>query len=112
MLYQNEGLWERPVPANISLVAHLSLFNLRGWSLRPGSPSNWFPLSRAPKAHIFELDDFILDRPLELKLDDLLEQPDRCGYRLIRRIYEAFDFGEDAIPAEYDRKTGRLILPE
>lgn len=28
------------------------------------------------------------------------------------RVYEAFDFGEDALPAEFDRKTGRLILPE
>lgn len=39
-------------------------------------------------------------------------EPDRCGFRLVRRVYRAFGLRESDIPSEFDRRVGRLILPE
>src|SRR4029079_19002025 len=63
-LYSDPHLLVKAPPyGGTSLIAHLALFGLGGWSLRPGSPTSWvFP--RASQAKIFERDDFILDRPL------------------------------------------------
>jgi hypothetical protein len=57
-------------------------------------------------------DDLAWEDPLVFSLQEVIEEPDRCGFRLVRRVYEAFGFYEDAIPKEFDRKTGRLVLPE
>jgi len=46
---------------------------------------------------------------LTLLLSEVLE-PDRCAFRLIRRVYEGFGHREDAIPAEFDRASGQLLL--
>jgi hypothetical protein len=108
-IYTQGELWQEAVPPSTRLWTHMALYGLQGWHLRPGSPNQWG--YRPPAAVRFEETDFILERPLVFRLDELRE-PDNCGYRLVSRIYEAFGFPESAIPGEFDRKLGRLTLPE
>jgi hypothetical protein len=108
-IHSRPELWQRAVLPSTKLWAHMALFGLQGWHLRPGSPSEW--RYRPPAAVRFEEADFILERPLVFRLDEL-QEPDNCGYRLVSRIYEAFGFPESAIPAEFNRKLGRLALPQ
>ncbi len=49
---------------------------------------------------------------LEFSAEQIQQEPDRCGYRLVERVYEAFSYRREQIPEEFDQKTGRLILPE
>lgn len=109
VIHARPELWQRAIPPSTKLWTHMALFGLQGWHLRPGSPSEW--RYRPPAAVRFEEPDFILERPLVFQLAELRE-PDNCGYRLVSRIYEAFGFPESAIPAEFNRKLGRLALPE
>ena len=68
-------------------------------------------LASAPR--VYQEDDFILEPLLHFKNRDVCEDPDSCGFRLVRRIYgDAFLFSLKDLPAEFDRKTGRLVLPE
>ncbi|HYG63159.1 MAG TPA: ATP-binding protein [Thermoanaerobaculia bacterium] len=118
-LYAQPSLWEGgdvPPPDSI-LVVGLALLGLRGWSLRPGSPhlpgsiGHHMFLASAPR--VYQEDDFILEPLLHFKNRDVCEDPDSCGFRLVRRIYgDAFLFSLKDLPAEFDRKTGRLVLPE
>lgn len=108
-IYFRRDLWLGAIPSSTALWTHMALYGLQGWHLRPGSPNRWG--FRPPAATRFEENDFILERPLVFQMEELRE-PDNCGYRLVRRIYEAFGFLESAIPDELDRKLGRLVLPE
>jgi hypothetical protein len=91
------------------LLADMAFFGIHGWKLRPGSPDDWGP--REPR-EFADSRDLIWERPLAFSFEELEAEPDRCGYRFIQRVYEAFGFGREAIPKEFDRQTGRLILPE
>jgi hypothetical protein len=103
-------LYEGKMNTDDTVVADLALFGLRGRKLRPGSPGTWFSSNRA---RIFnEADDFLLDSPLVFKAEEIESEPDRCGFRLVERVYEAFGLGREAIPREFDQEVGRLILPE
>jgi hypothetical protein len=94
------------------IVADLSLIGVKGWKLRAGSPrSGTINFSLRPKEFV-EADDFLLAKPLVFSGRDLLQEPDRCGARLLERVYEAFGYGREAFPPEFDEATGRLIFPE
>jgi hypothetical protein len=104
-VYQEGGL-----PPNARVFADLSFFGLRGWKLRPGSFfSTWLP---SPQPSAFEDSDDLLWEPLDFSAEEIASEPDRCGYRLVERVYEAFGFRREQIPQEFDQKTGHLILPE
>ena len=93
-----------------ALIAHMAVFNLAGWALRPYSPRRW--MYRSPESITYAKgEDFILERPLIFSLEEL-SQPDACGFRLIQRLYEAYGFSREQIPEEFDQRAGRLILPE
>jgi hypothetical protein len=109
VIYSQGDLWQSAVPPSTMLWTHMALYGLQGWHLRPGSPNQWG--YRPPAAVRFEEMDFILEQPLVFRLAELRE-PDNCGYRLVSRVYEAFGFPESAIPGEFNRKLGRLALPE
>jgi hypothetical protein len=94
------------------IVADLSLIGVKGWKLRAGSPrSGTINFNLRPKEFV-EADDFLLAKPLVFSGRDLLQEPDRCGARLLERVYEAFGYGWEAFPPEYDQETGRLIFSE
>jgi hypothetical protein len=89
------------------VIADLALIRLHGWTLRRGSPRS-FGLAKA----FVEADDFLLEKPLIFSCKDVVQEPDRCGARLLERLYEAFGYSRDALPPEFNQESGRLILPE
>lgn len=90
-----------------TIVIDLVISGLKGWQLRPGTPGAWHR-----RAVVFsKADDFVLIKPLAFFFEEIEAEPDRCGYRLIERIYEAFGFRRESIPF-FDPETGRLVLPE
>ena len=89
--------------------ADLALFGVSDWRLRAGTPGD-FILDPDDLGSQAEPD--LIWEPLALTFREVDESPDRCGFRLVRRIYQAFGFREDAMPRQYDRETGRLVLPE
>lgn len=120
------ALWEYPLSAlrlagkvysdhlgaDASIVADLALIGLKGWKLRAGSPrSGTINFSLRPKEFL-EADDFLLEKPLVFSSREIVQEPDRCGARLLERVYEAFGYGREAFPPEFDQETGRLIFPE
>jgi len=91
------------------VVADLALFGVGGWKLREGTPG-----TAGFTAGLFgeqEEPDLIWE-PIPFRFDEIDETPDRCGFRLVRRVYHSFGIAEDDIPRQYDRETGKLILPE
>ncbi len=113
-LLQEESLWEDPASEKTVFIASLALFGLEGWTLRPSSPrdfhSGWGSyLLRVPQSSSVQ---DLLSTPLRLPLAEVRDHPDRCGFRLAGRIYEAFGYGIDDMPPEFDQEAGRLILPE
>jgi hypothetical protein len=115
-MLKTEAFWEVPPAPDMLFVCSIALLGLEGWTLRPSSPDlryweGWGNyLRQEPKAS--DDQDFILDRPLAFPMSEVRDQPDRCGFRLVSRVYEAFGFGPDQMPPEFDQKAGRLILPE
>lgn len=94
------------------LVADLAFSRIRGWKLRPGSPAAdrhfW---SDRPAIEYPGVDpDLTWQKPLVFRYREIREEPDRCGYRLVRRVYEAFGLPEKQMPPEFDRRRGRLVL--
>ncbi|HEX4960082.1 MAG TPA: ATP-binding protein [Thermoanaerobaculia bacterium] len=85
------------------VVVDLVLAGARGWKLRTG----WLPRPR-----VMQSDDLVLTQPLTFRFREIAEGPDRCGYRLIERVYEAFGIRREGIPDLFDPESGRLVLPE
>lgn len=109
-LFRDLSFWRSPVPESTRIVAQLAILGLEGWSL-PGAPGAE-RLSLLPRRAVFRDEDFVLERPAVFDLSEIKNEPDLCGFRLIEQVYEAFELGRADIPQEFDRKTGRLILPE
>lgn len=111
-----ETCWEEPPAPNTLFLCSIALFGLEGWTLRPSSPQlsqldGWMNhLLAKPRASSDP--DFIFANPLPFKVSEVRDHPDRCGFLLTSRVYEAFGFGPDQMPPEFDQKAGRLILPE
>jgi hypothetical protein len=111
-----ETLWEELPLENSLFVSSVALLGLQGWTLRPYSPQLqqlqgwWNYLLRDP--HSSSDRDFILAQPFGFTLRAIRDDPDRCGFRLVSRIYEAFGFGTAELPSEFDQKSGRLVLSE
>ncbi|MFL6259905.1 MAG: helix-turn-helix domain-containing protein [Thermoanaerobaculia bacterium] len=108
--------WEKPLAPDTMFLCSIALFGLEGWTLRPFSPrtyqaNEWINyLLQDPRSSSDQ--DFILANPLPFRVSEVRDYPDRCGFLLTSRIYEAFGFDPDQMPPEFDQKAGRLILPE
>jgi hypothetical protein len=111
-----EACWERPITPDTLFVCSIALFGLEGWTLRPFSPQLsqldgwWNYLLAQPRSSSDR--DLILPNPLPFTVNEVRDHPDRCGFLLTSRVYEAFGFDPDQMPREFDPKAGRLILPE
>lgn len=115
-MIESGDYWEKPLAPKTLFLCSVALFGLEGWTLRPFSPrayqmDEWFNyLHQEPRSSSDQ--DFVLVNPLPFTMSELRDHPDRCGIRLVSRVYEAFGFGPDQMPPEFDPKAGRLILPE
>ena len=56
-------------------------------------------------------EDSVIPEPIVVRWSDLRDAPDRCAFRLLRRVYESFGYFENEMPIEFDRTTGELLLP-
>ncbi|MHB8382133.1 MAG: AlbA family DNA-binding domain-containing protein [Candidatus Binataceae bacterium] len=100
---------EHPQGTASIVLADLAMFGLRGWTLRPRSPQSFAYLLKP--AEPFPYDDLMMPEPLRFTLDEILTEPDRCGFRLVQQVYERFGYSEDEIPQEFDRVSGKLTFP-
>ncbi|HVA82416.1 MAG TPA: ATP-binding protein [Candidatus Binataceae bacterium] len=96
--------------ADSTVLADLALFGLRGWTLRRHSPRSFAYLFDKP-AEPFQDDDLVMAQPLRFTLEEIVNEPDRCGFRLVQQVYERFGYSEDDIPQEFDRGSGKLVFP-
>jgi hypothetical protein len=92
-----------------AVLADLALFGIHDWTLRPDSPVSFSYKAAEPKG--FEGKEIVSAEPLSFSLEEVINEPDRCAFRLVRRVYEAFGLFEEQMPAEFDRDSGKLILP-
>ena len=92
------------------VLADLAILGIRGWILRGGTPGQ-VPILNTPHGYDSS-DDLLWESPLRFDFAEIDASPDECAYRLVRRIYEAFDFSEGAIPEWFSRQSRRLIFPE
>jgi hypothetical protein len=113
----DERLWEEPVPQETMFLATVALLRLEGWSLRsysyqPGvSRGRWLDYLRN-KPRFCDTPDLMLEKPIAMRAMEVKTSPDWCGFRLVRLIYEAFGYGAEQMPPEFNQKAGRLVLPE
>lgn len=110
VLYGDRGFWTKEIPASTLVVAQLVILGLEGWSLPKALQPEW-PFLKERKREVYREHDLVLDRPAVFDLSEIREEPDLCGYRLVEQVYEAFNLSWKDIPL-FDRKTGRLVLPE
>lgn len=64
-----------------SVLADLALFGLKDWTLRPYSPRSFGYKLHHPK--LFVEENLLLPKPLTLERDEILDEADRCGFRLV-----------------------------
>lgn len=96
---------------SFNLLADLALLGLKDRQLAAGSPGDFsFDLRDAQSFE--DGDDLVLASPLAFERREIVKEPDRCAFRLLRKIYQGFGYREDAIPREFSRASGRLIFPE
>jgi len=96
---------------SFSLLADLALLGARDRRLAPGSPGDlWFDIEDARSFE--DGDDLVLAKPLVFDRNEVIQEPDRCAYRLLEKVYQGFGYRENAIPREFDQSSGRLILRE
>lgn len=81
----------------------------RGRTLRPLSQVSFG--YKLAKPQPFDKDEIVAAGPLTFSFNEVQEEPDRCAFRLVRRIYEAFGLFEEDMSSEFDRESGRMILP-
>jgi Schlafen, AlbA_2 len=99
------------------VAADLALVGVGEWGLRAGTPGPAFsararhPVLRSGELAWPEEPDLIWE-PVAFSFREIDKTPDRCGFRLVRRVYQAFGLRETDMPCQYDPRAGRLILPE
>lgn len=103
-----QQVYENLLSPNAKVIVVLALFHVGERGLIWGSPNDFRFDARG--RHTLSEDEATAE--LVLSASDLLENPDRCGFRLLSLIYQAFGIREEGMPREFDRKTRRLILPE
>lgn len=90
------------------VAVDLALLQVAGWTLRPYAVDSLrFQLGGAPPYS--DEPDLVWARPIIYRWDELRESPDRCAYRWIRLVYEAFGYTEQQIPVEFHPERGLQI---
>jgi hypothetical protein len=90
-----------------SLLVDLALFGV-GRAEAVLFPGRWRLPRPGHEARFYEDgDDLTLTRAPMFGFGEIRDAPERCTFRLLRPVYEAFGLREDAIPMEFDPRTGR-----
>lgn len=92
------------------LVADLALLGVEraGAGLLPG---RWrVPRPGTEVKRFTEEEDLTFAEPLCFRFEEVAENPERCLFRLLRRVYEAFGLREEAMPFSFDPATGLPYL--
>lgn len=97
---------------DLPVAVDLALLGIDGWRLRRGTPGTAYFRGAAGRSMEEQEEPELIWNPLVLPIREITERPDRCGFRLVRRVYQAFGIGESDMPRFYDRATERLLLPE
>jgi hypothetical protein len=87
----------------------IDLSGIEEWTLAGGSPQSFAYELEAPHTLVEGGDSFTAW--LSLAWHELRETPDYAAFLLMRKVYAAFGFEEDAIPLEYNRETRQLSFP-
>jgi len=90
-------------------LADLGVFGLKDWTLRPHSPVSLNYKLADPKQ--IDGDEIVLDEPITLTRHQVVQEPDRCAFRLVTQVYRRFEIWEDEMPPEFNQETGKLVLP-
>ena len=94
-----------------TVLADLAIFGVRGWTLRPYSPRS-FGYQGLRQEPFKDDENLLFSEPLSFQRDQILDEPDRCGFRLVKQVYQAFGHWEkEKIPKEFDQDTGKLVFP-
>jgi hypothetical protein len=102
------ALYDHRLAPSDCVAADLALLGIGGWGLRQGSPGDYFLGEDLVRT---EEPDLTWE-PVVFTYQEIDETPDRCGFRLVRLVYQAFGWREEAMPKVFDPGTGRLVLPE
>lgn len=106
-------IYKDRLEADDRVVADLALFGLGGWTLRRGSMGSYFSdRGLGTVAFPEPEDDLVWTKPLVFSGREVFEHPDRCGFRLVKRVYHAFGLREHDMPDVYDRQAERLVWPD
>jgi len=108
------ALFESKAEATEFLVDFV-MTGAQGWSLpqyQPGSmgfqdaesPGSIWPDRR--------LNDYRLEQPIQVRYEELLSNPDRIAFRLVKEFYDWCKLPADRIPSAYDRETERFTLTD
>ena len=93
-----------------TVLVDLAFINVREWGLKPGSPRS-LNYMMEDLSYFSEMRDLVWNDPISVTINDLAEYPDYVAFRLIRRVFEAFGYREEAIPSEYNREEKRIMWP-
>lgn len=105
-----EAIFRDRLSSEDIILGDLALVGARGTSLRAGSRFGHF-YGTMP-TYFDDADDLVWEQPLQFTSEEVLGAADLCGARLVERVYQAFGWRREAMPPEFDWKTGRLVLPE
>jgi len=93
------------------VLVDCALFTVGEWGLKPSSPRS-LNYMMGSVSHYLDSKDLMWDDPISVSLEDLVQYPDYVAFRLVRRVFEAFGYREEAIPSEYNRQEKEIYWPE
>lgn len=91
-------------------VADFVFTGTHGWTIPPYAPGTMWDVLHREDMPSLPIADVAARSRMPFTGEQLQDAPDRCGYRIVREIFERFGLTEDRIPSAYDRTAHRLML--
>jgi hypothetical protein len=93
-----------------AVVMDFELIGATGWELKPFSPDDL--MFSAREGMCLADDDWFFPDPPSFTFAQIIDEPDACAFKLVRKAYQAFGHTEEKIPHEFDPATHQLRLPQ
>ena len=103
------ALYQERILRSDTFIAELALFAAGVGRCGPTHQCRLATSSRNPKP--LEADEIVLDEPVVFTRNQIVEEPDRCAFRLVTQVYFKFGLWEEDMPLEFNQVTGKLVLP-